>query len=139
MARIQKALCAFCGSSMKVYGHRHLGPVNFLMIGILSFYLMFVVWDDFDLRALAIFVCLAFIGEVLTHLRWRLSLQCKSCGFDPVLYKKNNEAAAQKVKAHLEHRKMDPTSFLRPMPKLPVRKVKPGAEKSSKNTLNLQI
>ena len=138
MLNSRKALCAFCGSKMKVYTQKHFGLLNFIGVAALSTYIMYLVWSDFDLRVLIVFVCLSFLGELIVHFRWRLSMQCKSCGFDPVLYKRSQKAASERVKVHLERRKADPTAFLKPLPHLPTRKKESKLVKTDENRLNLQ-
>lgn len=73
---------------------------------------MYAIWQDFDPRVMIVFVvCLAF-SEAFIKLRWRLSMFCSQCGFDPVLYIKHPNKAAEKVKAHLDRRKEDPKYLL---------------------------
>ncbi len=45
-------------------------------------------------------------------------MTCPHCGFDPILYKKNVQACVEKVKAHLEARKNNPSTLLSRQPKL---------------------
>jgi metallophosphoesterase superfamily enzyme len=48
-----------------------------------------------------------------------MTISCRHCGFDPLVYVKDRELAAQKVKAFLEKRKEDPAMLLRPALNLP--------------------
>ena len=68
---------------------------------------MYCVWKEFDPRVLMIFAVFLAATETFIQLRWRMSVACKQCGFDPVLYVKDAGAAATKVSAHLQHRKLD--------------------------------
>ena len=86
---------------------------------------MVLIWREFDPRALVVFVVFLAIAEVFVQIRWRMSLSCRQCGFDPVIYRKNQEVAVEKVKDHLQRRKMDPRYLLYEPLNLPVRKVPP--------------
>lgn len=52
-------------------------------------------------------------------MRWRLSILCQACGFDPALYLKDSSLAAAQVKRHLEMRSKDPRFLLAPSLNLP--------------------
>ena len=86
---------------------------------------MVLIWREFDPRALMIFVVYLAIAEIFVQIRWRMSLSCRQCGFDPVIYKKNAEVAAEKVKDHLLRRKQDPRYLLYEPLNLPVRRIPP--------------
>lgn len=47
-----------------------------------------------------------------------MKMICDICGFDPVLYKRSPQRAADLVKIFLEKRKTDPQMLLKPYPKL---------------------
>ena len=65
-------------------------------------------WQGWDPRSIIFFVVILAVSEFLIQLRWRTSLLCRACGFDPVLYVKEPQKAAAKVKMHLDKRKEDP-------------------------------
>ncbi len=73
---------------------------------------MLVFWRGFDPRVCIVFVVCLAIAEVFVKLRWRLSVVCRQCGFDPVLYKKNPMDAALKVRSQLDLRRQDPRYLL---------------------------
>lgn len=73
---------------------------------------MFAIWQQYDPRVFIVFVVCAALAEVFVKLRWRLSVVCRQCGFDPVLYLKQPEVAAAKVKMQLDNRKQDPKYLL---------------------------
>jgi hypothetical protein len=85
--------------------------------------MMMLIWREFDPRVFTIFIIFLAIGETFVQLRWRMSLTCKHCGFDPVIYKKNPEDAAEKVRGHLLRRREDPRYLLARPLDLPVRRV----------------
>jgi len=79
-----------------------------------------IIWQDFDPRAIVLFAIGLGLSELFVIFRWRLSIVCPHCGFDPVLYKKAPESAAKRVKGYLETRRQDPLMALSPAPKLPM-------------------
>ncbi|MGZ3781381.1 MAG: hypothetical protein ACXVCY_12090 [Pseudobdellovibrionaceae bacterium] len=88
---------------------------------------MFAIWQQYDPRVMVAFVVCLAISEVFIKIRWRLSVVCRQCGFDPVLYLKDSEMAVQKVKMQLDLRKQDPKYLLaKPLnlPAIPAEKAK---------------
>jgi hypothetical protein len=73
---------------------------------------MYCFWGAFDPRVLVIFAMALGITETFIQIRWRLSISCKQCGFDPVLYLKDADKAAEKVNEHLKQRRLDPQYLL---------------------------
>ncbi len=120
-----RCYCAFCRSERTVYRKRHLSLVDATMALIASVSLMLVIWQDFDPRVFVFIGLSLCITEMFIGFRWRLSISCKRCGFDPVLYKKNPDKAASVVREFMERSKEDPMSLFNPPPKLPtVKKTK---------------
>lgn len=88
---------------------------------------MFALWQEYDPRVIIVLVICLAVSEVFVKIRWRLSVVCRQCGFDPILYIKQPEMAAQKVKEQLDLRKKDPRYLLsKPLnlPAIPVEKAK---------------
>ncbi len=86
----------------------------------MSFLVSFIVWQDFDPRLVIFFVAAIIVAEIFIVVRWRFSIACRHCGFDPVLYKKKPELAAERVRAYYGERMEDPMSIFSPPPKLPM-------------------
>ena len=101
----QKVFCAFCRLSRRVYGQKHLSWPNVLLSLLAAALLMFVIWHEFDPRVMVIFVVCLAIAEIFVQIRWRLSVVCPHCGFDPVIYVRDPSAACEKVKYVLKNRK----------------------------------
>lgn len=59
-----------------------------------------------------VFAVFLALTEVFIQLRWRMSVPCRQCGFDPVLYIKDQERAVEKVTLHLKSRKENPNNLL---------------------------
>lgn len=86
--------------------------MNVLAGALASVVVMFALWQEYDPRVMIVWVVCLAISEVFVKIRWRLSVVCRQCGFDPILYLKQPEVAAQKVKEKLELRRQDPKYLL---------------------------
>jgi hypothetical protein len=104
--------CAFCRSPRKVYLKKNIGLMDILGAALGSAVAMLAIFQEFDPRALLIFVAFLAVAETFVQIRWRLMMVCRHCGFDPVLYLKDSSVAAAKVKMRLERRKEDPATLL---------------------------
>lgn len=126
-----RCYCAFCRSERTVYRKKHLSLVDGVLAIVASISLMLVIWQDFDPRVFVFIGLSLCITEMFIGFRWRLSIACTRCGFDPVLYKRNPDKAAAQVRHHMERSKEDPMSLFNPPPKLPtVKKTKKAGEPS---------
>lgn len=105
-------LCAFCGSARRVNRKRSMGFFDIALAMLSSFLLMAILFRDLDARVFILFVFCLAAGEIFVQVRWRVSLMCPHCGFDPVLYNRSPQVAAEKVKLHLEKRRNDPNVLL---------------------------
>jgi hypothetical protein len=97
-----KCLCAFCKLERRIYHKKHISPTNILLSMILSLVVMLGVWQAVDARALVVLVFCLAMAELFVQIRWRLTLACPFCGFDPALYLKDPRLAAERVKKKLE-------------------------------------
>lgn len=104
--------CAFCRSPRKIYRKRNIGLIDVFAALLGANVTMFAIFEEFDPRALLIFVTFLAIAEIFVQVRWRLAIVCPYCGFDPVLYLKDSARAVEKVKVCLNRRKNDPASLL---------------------------
>jgi hypothetical protein len=113
--------CAFCREPRVIYRKKSLNLFNIASSLLGTAVVSYLVWQEFDPRAVVIFVFMLAITEIFLQIRWRMTIMCRHCGFDPALYLKDTDAAVQKVQAHLEKRRNDPHFILaRPLnlPKL---------------------
>jgi hypothetical protein len=108
----QSCYCAFCKSERQIYRKRHVSFFNIFASLLGSLTAMMLVWQAFDARVIFIFVSFLATAEVFVQLRWRINMVCKHCGFDPVIYLKDQARAAEKVQAFLKRRKEDPAFLL---------------------------
>jgi hypothetical protein len=114
--------CAFCRSERKVYSKKNIGISDILASALGAGAVMFAIFQEFDPRVMLLFVAFLAIAEIFVQIRWRLTISCKHCGFDPVLYVKDTEKAVARVKLRLDQRQKDPASLLAEplvLPKLP--------------------
>src|SRR5690606_1235896 len=145
---LEKVLCAFCRLERKVYVKKHVDWTNVVWAFVVSLLLMVVIWGQFEPKFLVLFAIVLSLAEVFVHLRWRLSLPCVHCGFDPLLYKTKRDLAVARVKAKLEEARQKGSHLLRqnnPFENIPViQKREDGrvellAPKSKGNMLSKQV
>lgn len=125
--------CAFCKVERKVYVQKHLAIADILGLIFLGIIMTYVIFKSIDPRGLFIVFSLVLIGEIFAQMKWRASMICRNCGFDPVLYMRNPKEAGLKIKAFLEKRSESPEHLLRPPVVLPYKK------ESQNQNLSLKI
>ncbi len=108
MAKSENCYCAFCKSQRSLYKKKHIDWTNVLLSVLASVLVSLIFWQGFDPRLIVIFSLSLMLAEIFVQVRWRLGLSCPHCGFDPVLYLKNPESAALRVKLFFEGRQSDP-------------------------------
>lgn len=125
----KQCYCAFCRSPRRRPPQRRISLWNLLGLLGLAMLVNGLIAHEVDGRSLLLFVSFLFIAEWLLQLRWRVSLVCKECGFDPVIYLREPGRAAENVRAHLEARSRSPMSLFRKNAKLalPRRRVQTAA------------
>lgn len=134
--------CAFCKTPRQIYRKKSISFMNVLGSALASVVVMFALWQEFDPRVTVIFVICLALSEVFVKLRWRLAVVCRVCGFDPVMYLKDPERAAGKVKEQLELRRQDPKYLLaKPLnlPAIPAEKSKALQEKGKGRLVSRSI
>ena len=116
MASSVRCYCAFCGSRRNVFTKRHITWLNVITSAFLSFLIMLFLWQKFEARVVMLFFVVLAVTEVVIVVRWRLSIMCHHCGFDPVLYLRNHDQAAKAVISHLEEKRKDPDFLITSSP-----------------------
>lgn len=114
----QKAICRFCKLSHRVYFKREVSFLDTILMLFITGLLTFAIWDGPDLRSMLLFMGMAFTAQMLLRMRYRESVKCPHCGFDPIAYKKDPSLAAKRVKEFLELRKDNPEFMLKPKPQI---------------------
>lgn len=90
---------------------------------------MLIVWQEPDPRVFMVFVLCLAVTEIFVQVRWRVSIACPHCGFNPVLYIKDPERAAARVNEFFEVKKQDSAFFLSTNPLLKVARQQAQAKK----------
>ena len=139
----QACFCAFCKTPRNVYIKKRISLTNIIASLLVASVLMMAIFGGWDPRFFILFIAALAIGEVFVQLRWRISVVCKQCGFDPVLYLKDINAAVAKVQTRLQQRKNDPTMILATPLAIPkISKEKSQAlitEKSNRKTISRTV
>lgn len=120
--------CAFCRTPRTASLKKHIDAWNVLGSAAISGIAMLALWERFDARVFIIFAFVLSMSEMITQLRWRMSLLCQTCGFDPVLYLRDAAEAARRVRAKLDERKKNPGALLAKPLNLPVIRVPASAD-----------
>lgn len=129
MIKNRKAcFCAFCKNARKVYSSKHMSMTGIVGLVILSYVLTHVIWHQPDIRGLVILGTLLMVSEISVQLRWRQSLLCQHCGFDPILYMRNPQQAAVKIQDYMKTRSEKPEFLLKPALNLASRRTPMPAE-----------
>ena len=123
-ALTEKIYCAFCKLQRKVYKTKHLTWTNVLLAFGMSLVLMYGLWQQMDGRVTLIFAINIIVGEIFVYMRWRLSMKCPHCHFDPLLYKSNRPKLVRQVRERLDELRVSGGYLLRhnnPFEHLPTR------------------
>jgi hypothetical protein len=134
LLRSEKVHCVFCKLPHRIYKQRDVGYFDIVVLLAIAGIFTTLVWQQPDLRSLILFTSMAVSMEIFIRMRWRNSVKCPHCGFDPLVYKADPDQAALKVKAFLERRKNDPKYLLKPKPQ-----IKPIINKSEDWRNNLPV
>lgn len=114
MAQVfKKVYCAFCRLERNVCSKKHLGWTNVALCLIVSALAMVLLWNGFDPRVIIIFASTTIAAEIFIHLRWKLTMPCPHCAFDPLLYKRDRNLASAQVKAKLDAVKLEGAHLLK--------------------------
>lgn len=117
-----RRFCAFCKGSRRVYLKKHIDLTNVLGAMVFAVAASVVVYGSLDPRGAIFFGIGLILGEVFVHSRWRASVICRLCGFDPVIYKRSPQLAAKAVRRFYEQKVEDPEFILSKSPLLEVRR-----------------
>lgn len=124
LSQRKSCYCAFCKVVRKVYANKHMGLIDVLCLVLFGILLTYVVYKTLDPRGLFFVGILLITGEAFAQMKWRTSMVCGNCGFDPVIYIRSPEQAGLKIRAFLDKRAESPAHLLRLPVTLPVKKEK---------------
>ena len=94
MGRRSEHYCAFCSLPYRSYTQKHVGWKEVGLASGFSMMLMWAMWGRVHILGFALWLSILAWSEALLHMRWRASIKCTHCGFDPMLYKNSPERAA---------------------------------------------
>lgn len=124
LSQRKSCYCAFCKVERKVYAHKHLSLVDIFGLVLLGITVTYAVFKSLDPRGLYFVGLLLMIAEAFAQAKWRTSMVCRNCGFDPVIYVRSPEQAGLKIRAFLDTRAESPAHLLRPPVAMPNKKEK---------------
>ena len=114
--------CAFCKTLRRIYKKKHVDVTNVACAVAFAVTVTYALWNEAEPRGLVIF-CLFIVGaEIFVYARWRMTLKCRMCGFDPLLYKKSPALAAARVKEFFKEQVENPQFMLTKSPLLTLQK-----------------
>ena len=116
----RRCFCAFCRSPRAVYLKKRLSPIDVAFAAAAAGLLSMLVWQELDPRATMFFALGLGLAQIFVMIRWRFSIVCRRCGFDPILYKSSPAKAAARVSEHMRAERASPGSAFREPLNLPV-------------------
>ena len=117
-----RCYCAYCKTQRSIYTKKHVDLTNVVLALAFAWVTVLTLFSEPDARVMGIFCVYAFMAEMFIYFRWRMNIVCSLCGFDPVLYKKSPERAAERVKEFFEEQVENPRFWLTQSPLLEVQK-----------------
>lgn len=121
--------CAFCRSPRKVYSKKHIDLTNVVAAALFAGTVTMALWGQLDPQGLMLFIALVGGGEMMVYLRWRTSIVCRMCGFDPVVYKRSPAEASRKVRDFFERQIENPRFHLSRSPLLELQRKRRAMER----------
>ncbi len=77
-----------------------------------------VAFGRLDPKALVFFCLFVMMSEFFVFVRWRRSVVCHMCGFDPIIYKSSPARASLRVQQFFKEKQQDPQFMLSRSPLL---------------------
>jgi hypothetical protein len=108
--------CAFCKSPRRVYTKKHVRVTDVLYAFALGILMSLFFWQELNFRLIPFSITVLGLMEIVVQLRWRMSLPCQKCGFDPLIYLKSPEKAAERVRFKFEKRLENPSILDKRLP-----------------------
>ena len=140
----EKIFCAFCRHDRRIYNKKHVSWTNVLISLLATTFVDLAFIGPLSAKSIVVFVSFLCLAEIFVQVRWRMSLPCPYCSFDPVLYLHSKKRALVKVQARLEIAKNDEAmkfSSKNPMRNLPIKKINPNKylQQDKKAALNKKM
>lgn len=96
--------CPLCQYHQITNSSRNVTARHHLQLSVLTVSLTWLCWPVFGWKALSFYFVFWAAFEFFYRMRKRHALICRSCGFDPFLYKRDVAAARKALKKHWETR-----------------------------------
>jgi glutaredoxin len=119
----ERIFCAFCKLEREVYTRKHITSTNVALCILTGLSIGYLIWGGLDGRMVLLTVVSMIFAEAFVHTRWRLSITCPHCAFDPILYKTDRIRVVQMVKERLEAARANDAMLLKknnPLRNIPV-------------------
>lgn len=114
----EECFCAYCKTKRRVYAKKHVTLTNVLSAAIFALLGTYAYSGNPDPIGIMVF-CIFILGaEVFIYLRWRMSIVCSLCGFDPILYKRSPAKASARVGEFFKEQVDNPEFWLSRSPLL---------------------
>lgn len=111
--------CALCRSPRKMNYQRHLSPIHYLQMTLLTIVLTWLMFDWLEWKTLGSFFFIWATYEFARKLLYRRELKCTVCGFDPTWYKRDVRIARRHVEDYLREHPESPVLRARKSHKSP--------------------
>ncbi|MGE3683004.1 MAG: hypothetical protein AB7G93_14865 [Bdellovibrionales bacterium] len=125
--------CAFCRSPRRLYVKKHVDLTNVVGMMLLALTSTHAYWGRPDPRGLILFCVFISGAEIFVYMRWRASVVCRLCGFDPVVYKRSPEQASKLVKQFFAEQAANPRFLLSKSPLLELHRQRVERERKLKS------
>ncbi len=138
----EQCFCAFCKTPRVVYLKKHVQALDVFLALISSFLIVYFFTQTINPIFLIVFIFFIVLMEGVIQIRWRISIVCSECGFDPILYLKDSDKAALKVTDCLDRRKNSIQFWTKKPLNLPARKNSNSllvSKKSVNSTLSKRV
>jgi hypothetical protein len=118
----EPCFCAFCKAKRKVYTKKHIGLTNVACAAVFALTTTYAAYGDPDPVGIMIFCVYVMGAEIFVYYRWRQSVICSMCGFDPIVYKKSPAKASLRVGEFFKEQVENPEFWLSKSPLLALQK-----------------
>jgi hypothetical protein len=118
----EQCFCAFCKTKHHVYVKKHVSSTNVALAGAFALTVTYAAYGEPEPLGIMIFSLFVIASEIFVYMRWRLSVVCSMCGFDPIIYKKSPARASLKVGEFFKEQVENPEFWLSKSPLLDLQK-----------------
>jgi hypothetical protein len=128
--------CAYCKAKRRIYNKKHVTLTNVAGAVIFALFSTYAYAGGPDPVGIMIFCIFILLAEIFVYMRWRMSIVCSLCGFDPILYKRSPAKASARVAEFFKEQVENPKFWLSKSPLLKHQKM---IRLHEKKALEMQI